>query len=92
METFEMNIKDLTYNQLQKLKIKPMLKGKEFYDFEDNDSKPHGRPFASLRTVLESVDANCGFNVEIKYPQRQIVIIFNFCNFPIKLTYLKMLN
>ncbi|KPM02176.1 glycerophosphocholine phosphodiesterase GPCPD1-like protein [Sarcoptes scabiei] len=72
METFEMNIKDLTYNQLQKLKIKPMLKGKEFYDFEDNDSKPHGRPFASLRTVLESVDANCGFNVEIKYPQRQI--------------------
>ena len=79
-----MNIKDLTFNQLQKLKINPVLRGnKETYDFEDDESnpKPYNQPFASFRTVLESVDSECGFNVEIKYPQKKIVSFLVFLFF-----------
>ncbi|KAH7640459.1 glycerophosphocholine phosphodiesterase gpcpd1-like protein [Dermatophagoides farinae] len=73
-ENFQMNIKDLTYEQLQKLKLRPLQRhGKECYDFDGDDvDSPHGLPFASLQTVLKSVEANCGFNVEIKYPQKKI--------------------
>lgn len=73
-ENFQMNIKDLTYEQLQKLKLRPLQRhGKECYDFDGDINSPHGLPFASLQTVLKSVEANCGFNVEIKYPQKKIV-------------------
>lgn len=68
-----MNIKDLTFSQLQKLKMNPVLHGKETYDFDEDESQPHNQPFASFRTVLESVNPECGFNVEIKYPQKKIV-------------------
>ncbi|XP_027198184.2 glycerophosphocholine phosphodiesterase GPCPD1-like [Dermatophagoides pteronyssinus] len=72
-ENFQMNIKDLTYEQLQKLKLRPLQRhGKECYDFDGDINSPHGLPFASLQTVLKSVEANCGFNVEIKYPQKKI--------------------
>lgn len=73
IETFEMNIKDLTFSQLQKLKMNPVLHGKETYDFDEDESQPHNQPFASFRTVLESVNPECGFNVEMKYPQKKIV-------------------
>lgn len=73
VETMEMNIKDLTYKQLQLLKFNPILHGKEYYDFEMEMAKPSSQPFASFQMVLESVEPECGFNVEIKYPQKKIV-------------------
>lgn len=76
IETFEINIKDLTFNQLQKLKLNPVLHDKEYYDFEEDTGMPCNQPFASFQTVLESVDPQCGFNVEIKYPQKKIVSSF----------------
>lgn len=42
------------------------------YEFRDEDDI-HNQPFSTLQTVLESVDEKCGLNVEIKYPQQQIV-------------------
>ena len=79
IETMAINIKDLTYSQLQMLKFNPILHGKDFYDFEENGYLPTNQPFASFKTVLESVEPECGFNVEIKYPQKKIVsFLLNF--------------
>ncbi|CAG2102440.1 unnamed protein product [Medioppia subpectinata] len=52
-------IKDLAYSQMKKIST---VESKNF-DYEDN------QPFETLKDVLEKMDANCGINFEIKYPQ-----------------------
>ncbi|CAG2115177.1 unnamed protein product [Medioppia subpectinata] len=52
-------IKDLAYSQMKKIST---VESKNF-DYEDN------QPFETLKDVLERMDANCGINFEIKYPQ-----------------------
>ncbi|CAG2109149.1 unnamed protein product [Medioppia subpectinata] len=52
-------IKDLSYSQMQKIST---VESKNF-DYEDN------QPFETLEDVLQRMDANCGINFEIKYPQ-----------------------
>jgi glycerophosphocholine phosphodiesterase GPCPD1 len=40
------------------------------HDFQDSDPADN-QPFPTLKQVLESVPLQCGFNVEIKYPQKK---------------------
>ena len=72
-----MNIKDLTFDQLQMLRTNPVRHdgdSKPAYEFdEDEGQQPHNQPFASFKSVLNHVEPQCGFNVEIKYPQKKIV-------------------
>lgn len=40
------------------------------HDFSDSDPLEN-QPFPTLQQVLESVPAQCGFNVEVKYPMKK---------------------
>lgn len=40
------------------------------HDFSDSDPLEN-QPFPTLKQVLESVAPQCGFNVEVKYPQKK---------------------
>lgn len=71
LDPLTMDIKDLTLNQLQQLRIKPQREECD-YDFEQPEIET--RTFPRLKTVLELVDPKCGFNVEIKFPQKKMVI------------------
>ncbi|KAH9388149.1 Glycerophosphocholine phosphodiesterase gpcpd1 [Tyrophagus putrescentiae] len=76
IETYPVNIKDLTFDQLQMLRTNPVRHdgdSKPAYEFdEDEGQQPHNQPFASFKSVLNHVEPQCGFNVEIKYPQKKI--------------------
>ncbi|XP_041420265.1 glycerophosphocholine phosphodiesterase GPCPD1 isoform X1 [Xenopus laevis] len=70
LELFEIPVKELTYDQLQLLKLAHVnaLKLKDHYDAIDEEcSVSDNQPFPSLQTVLESVPEGVGFNIEIKW-------------------------
>lgn len=48
----------------------------------ENDEAEEHRPFPTLNEVLSNVSSDVGFNIEIKYPQVQIVI--HNWNFPVR--------
>ncbi|KAG8431366.1 hypothetical protein GDO86_018951 [Hymenochirus boettgeri] len=70
LELFEIPVKELTYDQLQLLKLAHVnaLKTNEHHDSADEESPvSDNQPFPSLQTALESVPENVGFNIEIKW-------------------------
>lgn len=71
IELFEIPVKDLTYNQLQLLKLAHVtaLKLKEAYASvpDEESSISDNQPFPSLQMALESVPEDVGFNIEIKW-------------------------
>ncbi|XP_044300084.1 glycerophosphocholine phosphodiesterase GPCPD1 isoform X1 [Varanus komodoensis] len=71
LELFEIAVKELTFAQLQLLKLAHVtaLKSKDSQEsFKDEDNVPSDmQPFPSLQTVLESIPEDVGFNIEIKW-------------------------
>ncbi|KFV87466.1 Glycerophosphocholine phosphodiesterase GPCPD1, partial [Struthio camelus australis] len=71
LELFEIAVKELTFDQLQLLKLAHVnaLKVKDHNaSFKEEDNFAfETQPFPSLQTVLESVSEDVGFNIEIKW-------------------------
>ncbi|KAM4771736.1 glycerophosphocholine phosphodiesterase GPCPD1 [Rhinophrynus dorsalis] len=70
LELFEIPVKELTYDQLQLLKLAHVtaLTLKDHYDAADEEcSISDNQPFPSLQMALESVPEDVGFNIEIKW-------------------------
>ncbi|XP_040285700.1 glycerophosphocholine phosphodiesterase GPCPD1 isoform X1 [Bufo bufo] len=70
VELFEIPVKELSYDQLQLLKLAHVtaLKSEKHHDSTDDECPvSDDQPFPSLHTVLESVPEDVGFNIEIKW-------------------------
>ncbi|XP_067421439.1 glycerophosphocholine phosphodiesterase GPCPD1 [Emydura macquarii macquarii] len=71
LELFEIPVKELSYDQLQLLKLSHVtaLKLKEHSASVNGEESPvsENQPFPSLQTVLESLPEDVGFNIEIKW-------------------------
>ncbi|XP_071996610.1 glycerophosphocholine phosphodiesterase GPCPD1 isoform X2 [Engystomops pustulosus] len=70
VELFEIPVKELSYDQLQLLKLAHVaaLKLQDHSDATDDEcSVSDNQPFPSLHTALESVPEDVGFNIEIKW-------------------------
>ncbi|XP_005019172.1 glycerophosphocholine phosphodiesterase GPCPD1 isoform X1 [Anas acuta] len=71
LELFEIAVKELTFDQLQLLKLAHVtaLKVKDHNASfkEEENSAYETQPFPSLQRVLESVSEDVGFNIEIKW-------------------------
>ncbi|RWS27319.1 glycerophosphocholine phosphodiesterase GPCPD1-like protein [Leptotrombidium deliense] len=66
-ELFSLKVKDLTFNQLHTLKLRPVvLNGITKFEISETDN-PDNQPFVSLEKVLKVVKP-IAFNLEIKYP------------------------
>uniref|UniRef100_A0A8C0ZDV9 Glycerophosphocholine phosphodiesterase 1 n=1 Tax=Cyanistes caeruleus TaxID=156563 RepID=A0A8C0ZDV9_CYACU len=75
LELFEIAVKELTFDQLQLLKLAHVtaLKVKDHNASfkEEENSAFETQPFPSLQRVLESVSKDVGFNIEIKWISQQ---------------------
>ncbi|XP_028928298.1 glycerophosphocholine phosphodiesterase GPCPD1 isoform X2 [Ornithorhynchus anatinus] len=71
VELFEIPVKELTFDQLQLLKLAHVtaLKSKDHKDtfVEEENFFSENQPFPSLQMVLESLPEDVGFNIEIKW-------------------------
>nr|XP_040132136.1 glycerophosphocholine phosphodiesterase GPCPD1 isoform X4 [Ictidomys tridecemlineatus] len=71
VELFEIPVKELTFDQLQLLKLAHVtaLKSKDRQEsvIEEENSFSENQPFPSLKMVLESLPEDVGFNIEIKW-------------------------
>nr|XP_005287497.1 glycerophosphocholine phosphodiesterase GPCPD1 [Chrysemys picta bellii]XP_005287498.1 glycerophosphocholine phosphodiesterase GPCPD1 [Chrysemys picta bellii] len=71
LELFEIPVKELSYDQLQLLKLAHVtaLKLKDHNASFKGEESPvsEDQPFPSLQTVLESLPEDVGFNIEIKW-------------------------
>ncbi|UYV70618.1 GPCPD1 [Cordylochernes scorpioides] len=67
-ELLEMAVRDLTAKQLQMLKLSP-AKSEGGHYFEEDDAEDN-QPFPTLQHVLDAVDQEVGFNIEIKCPMQ----------------------
>ncbi|XP_020649303.2 glycerophosphocholine phosphodiesterase GPCPD1 isoform X1 [Pogona vitticeps] len=71
LELFEIAVKELTFAQLQLLKLAHVtaLKSKDSQEsFIEEENVPSDmQPFPSLQKVLESIPEDVGFNIEIKW-------------------------
>nr|XP_048698471.1 glycerophosphocholine phosphodiesterase GPCPD1 isoform X2 [Caretta caretta] len=71
LELFEIPVKELSYDQLQLLKLAHVtaLKLKDHNASLKGEESPvsENQPFPSLQTVLESLPEDVGFNIEIKW-------------------------
>jgi len=62
-------VKDLTLAELQGLKSHHPSEKEDGVKSFGNDGEADHEPFPTLEDILLSLDANCGFNIEIKYGQ-----------------------
>ncbi|ELK34546.1 Putative glycerophosphocholine phosphodiesterase GPCPD1 [Myotis davidii] len=71
VELFEIPVKELTFDQLQLLKLTHVtaLKSKDLKEsvVEEENSLSDNQPFPSLKMVLESLPEDVGYNIEIKW-------------------------
>ncbi|KAK7807745.1 hypothetical protein U0070_026153 [Myodes glareolus] len=71
VELFEIPVKELTFDQLQLLKLSHVtaLKAKDRKQsvVEEENFLSENQPFPSLKMVLESLPEEVGFNIEIKW-------------------------
>ncbi|XP_069464369.1 glycerophosphocholine phosphodiesterase GPCPD1 isoform X2 [Ambystoma mexicanum] len=71
IELFEIPVKDLSYNQLQLLKLSHVaalkLEAPHASVPDEESSINDNQPFPSLQMALESVPEDVGFNIEIKW-------------------------
>ncbi|XP_053609885.1 glycerophosphocholine phosphodiesterase GPCPD1-like isoform X1 [Plodia interpunctella] len=66
-EMLELPVKDLTLEQLQKLKVYHLVEGRNHEIlFFDEDLEEH-QPFPTLEDVMKKIDVHVGFNVELKW-------------------------
>ncbi|KAM6915536.1 glycerophosphocholine phosphodiesterase GPCPD1 isoform 2-T2 [Xenentodon cancila] len=70
LELIEVPVKDLTFDQLQLLKLAHVaaMKGSDHKDLldEDDDVDEH-QPFPSLSQIFQAVPEHVGFNIELKW-------------------------
>ncbi|KAM9354745.1 glycerophosphocholine phosphodiesterase GPCPD1 isoform 2-T4 [Pholidichthys leucotaenia] len=70
LELIEVPVKDLTFDQLQLLKLAHVtaMKGSDHRDLlDDEDEIDEHQPFPSLSQIFQSVPENVGFNIELKW-------------------------
>ncbi|XP_060227488.1 glycerophosphocholine phosphodiesterase GPCPD1 isoform X3 [Meriones unguiculatus] len=71
VELFEIPVKELTFDQLQLLKLSHVtalkIKDRKPSLVEEEQFLAENQPFPSLKMVLESLPENVGFNIEIKW-------------------------
>ncbi|XP_060088798.1 glycerophosphocholine phosphodiesterase GPCPD1 isoform X2 [Heteronotia binoei] len=71
LELFEIPVKELTFAQLELLKLAHVtaLKSKDSQESfkEDQNAPSDMQPFPSLQTILEAIPEDVGFNIEIKW-------------------------
>uniref|UniRef100_A0A8C3XM63 Glycerophosphocholine phosphodiesterase 1 n=1 Tax=Chelydra serpentina TaxID=8475 RepID=A0A8C3XM63_CHESE len=67
LELFEIPVKELSYDQLQLLKVMSLVMSKVASFKGEESPVSENQPFPSLQTVLESLPEDVGFNIEIKW-------------------------
>ncbi|XP_013865338.1 glycerophosphocholine phosphodiesterase GPCPD1 [Austrofundulus limnaeus] len=70
LELIEVPVKDLTFDQLQLLKLAHItaLQGSDHKDLlDDEDEVDEHQPFPSLSQIFQAVPENVGFNIELKW-------------------------
>uniref|UniRef100_A0A1A8JPH5 Glycerophosphocholine phosphodiesterase GPCPD1 n=1 Tax=Nothobranchius kuhntae TaxID=321403 RepID=A0A1A8JPH5_NOTKU len=70
LELIEVPVKDLTFDQLQLLKLAHVtaMKGSDHKDLlEDEDEVDEHQPFPSLPQIFQAVPEHVGFNIELKW-------------------------
>lgn len=70
LELIEVPVKDLTFNQLQLLKlVDATMKGNDHKDLQDDDDDEidEHQPFPSLSQIFQVVPEDVGFNIELKW-------------------------
>lgn len=70
LELIEVPVKDLTYDQLQLLKLAHVtaMKVNDHKDLlDDEDEIDEHQPFPSLSQIFQAVPENVGFNIELKW-------------------------
>ncbi|XP_024276612.1 glycerophosphocholine phosphodiesterase GPCPD1 isoform X1 [Oncorhynchus tshawytscha] len=69
LELFEVPVKDLTYDQLQQLKLghASALKVNDNKDDDDEEEVDEHQPFPSFSQIFHAVPENVGFNIELKW-------------------------
>ncbi|XP_028252864.1 glycerophosphocholine phosphodiesterase GPCPD1-like isoform X1 [Parambassis ranga] len=70
VELIEVPVKDLTFNQLQLLKLAhaTAMKGTDHKDLlEDEEEIDEHQPFPSLSQIFHSIPEHVGFNIELKW-------------------------
>ncbi|KAK6295491.1 hypothetical protein J4Q44_G00347170 [Coregonus suidteri] len=69
LELFEVPVKDLTYDQLQQLKLghASALKVNDHKDDDDEEEVDEHQPFPSFSQIFHAVPENVGFNIELKW-------------------------
>ena len=65
-DLLKLPLKDLTYAQLQMLKVYHLKEYDMGPKFNDDDFDDH-QPFPTLQSTLERLEPHVGFNVEIKW-------------------------
>lgn len=69
LELVEVPVKDLTFDQLQLLKLAHVaaLNGADHRELEDEDEVDEHQPFPSLSQIFQAIPENVGFNIELKW-------------------------
>ncbi|PWA27793.1 hypothetical protein CCH79_00000177 [Gambusia affinis] len=80
LELIEVPVKDLTFDQLQLLKLAHVaaLAGSDHKDLlEDEDEVDEHQPFPSLSQIFQAVPESVGFNIELKWISQMKVGLLN---------------
>ncbi|XP_055005786.1 glycerophosphocholine phosphodiesterase GPCPD1 isoform X2 [Boleophthalmus pectinirostris] len=69
LELIEVPVKDLTFDQLQLLKLAHVaaMNGTDHRELEDEDEIDEHQPFPSLSQIFQAMPENVGFNIELKW-------------------------
>ncbi|KAK7906787.1 hypothetical protein WMY93_015399 [Mugilogobius chulae] len=69
LELIEVPVKDLTFDQLQLLKLAHVaaMNGIDHRELEDEDEIDEHQPFPSLSQIFHAVPEHVGFNIELKW-------------------------
>ncbi|XP_064847473.1 glycerophosphocholine phosphodiesterase GPCPD1-like [Oncorhynchus masou masou] len=69
LDLFEVPVKDLTYDQLQQLKLghASALKVNDHKDDDEEEEVDEHQPFPSFSQIFQAVPENVGFNIELKW-------------------------
>lgn len=69
LELIEVPVKDLTFDQLQLLKLAHVtaMNGADHRELEDEDEIDEHQPFPSLSQIFQAVPEHVGFNIELKW-------------------------
>uniref|UniRef100_A0A3Q3LX58 Glycerophosphocholine phosphodiesterase 1 n=1 Tax=Mastacembelus armatus TaxID=205130 RepID=A0A3Q3LX58_9TELE len=69
LELIEVPVKDLTYDQLQLLKVKNknLESWLKLYLLDDEDEVDEHQPFPSLSQIFQAIPDHVGFNIELKW-------------------------